>query len=96
MFELSSSSQPVIVQQVIFGKRPDCPLPKSLNGKFDALPPIEVNKALLSVKRVVQAGNPVVFDSQGSYVEDTYTGERLPLREEGGMYMLKLWVRKPF
>ena len=43
VFELSSS-QPVIVQ-VIFGKRPDCPLPKSLNGKFDALPPIEVNKA---------------------------------------------------
>ena len=28
--------------QVIFGKRSDCPLPKSLNGKFDALPPIEV------------------------------------------------------
>ena len=47
VFELSSSSQPVIVQQVIFGKRPDCPLPKSLNGKFDALPPIEVNKEFL-------------------------------------------------
>ena len=44
VFELSLS-QPVIVKQVIFGKRPDCPLPKSLNGKFDALPPIEVNKA---------------------------------------------------
>ena len=28
--------------KVIFGKRSDCPLPKSLNGKFDALPPIEV------------------------------------------------------
>ena len=56
----------------------------------------EVNKALLSVKRVVQAGNRVVFDSNGSYVENTYTGEKLPLREEGGMYMLKLWVRKPF
>ena len=56
----------------------------------------EVNKALLSVKRVVQAGNRVVFDQEGSYVEDTYTGERMPLREEGGMYMLKLWVRKSF
>ena len=53
----------------------------------------EVNKALLSVKRVVQAGNRVVFDKDGSYVEDTYTGERMPLREEGGMYMLKLWVK---
>ena len=56
----------------------------------------EVNKARLSVKRVVQAGNRVVFDSAGSYVEDTYTGERMPLREEGGMYMLKLWVRRLF
>ena len=53
----------------------------------------EVNKALLSVKRVVQAGNRVVFDSSGSYVEDTYTGERMALRDEGGMYMMKLWGR---
>ena len=30
------------IREVIFGKRTDCPLPKSLNGKFDALPPIEV------------------------------------------------------
>jgi dynein heavy chain len=29
------------IREVIFGKRADCPLPKSLNGKFDALPPIE-------------------------------------------------------
>ena len=56
----------------------------------------EVNKTLSSVKRVVQAGNRVVFDSAGSYLEDTHIGERMPLREEGGMYMLKLWVRKPF
>ena len=56
----------------------------------------EVNKALLSVKRVVQAGNRVMFDKDGSYVEDTYTGERMALREEGGMYMMKLWVRKSF
>ena len=29
----------------------------------------------------------------GSYVEDEGTQERIPLREQGGMYMLKLWVR---
>ena len=53
----------------------------------------EVNKALLSVSRMVQAGNTVVFSSSGSYVEDKNTGERIPLREQGGMYMLKLWVK---
>ena len=53
----------------------------------------EVNKALLSVSRMVQAGNKVIFSSSGSYVEDEGTGERTPLREQGGMYMLKLWVK---
>ena len=55
----------------------------------------DVNKALLSVSRMVQAGNTVVFSKSGSYVEDEQTGERIPLREQGGMYMLKLWVKSP-
>ena len=53
----------------------------------------EVNKALLSVHRVVQAGNRVVFAASGSYVEDEHAGETMELIEKGGMYMLKLWVK---
>ena len=53
----------------------------------------EVNKALLSVKRIVQAGNKVVFDADGSYIEDKSTGEKMWLREENGMYMLRMWVK---
>ena len=53
----------------------------------------EVNKALLSVSRMVQAGNKMVFSGSGSYVEDETSGERIPLKEQGGMYMLKLWVK---
>ena len=53
----------------------------------------DVNKALLSVSKLVQMGNKVVFDGEGSYIEDKPTGERLWLREQGGMYMLKLWVK---
>ena len=53
----------------------------------------EVNKALLSVHRVVQAGNRVVFAASGSYVEDEQTGETIEQVEKGGMYMLKLWVK---
>ena len=52
----------------------------------------EVNKALLSVSKVVKAGNRVVFDDQ-SYIEDKKTGARMWLKESGGMYMLKMWVK---
>ena len=59
----------------------------------------DVNKALLSVHRVKKAGNRVVFedDEQGndaSYIECRETGEKMWMRENKGMYMLKLWVRK--
>ena len=53
----------------------------------------EVNKALLSVRKVVQAGNRVAFDLEGSYIEDKKTQQRMWLKEENGMYMLRLWVK---
>ena len=53
----------------------------------------EVNKALLSVKKIISAGNRVTFDEDGSFIEDKNTGERMWLREEGGMFMLKMWVK---
>ena len=56
----------------------------------------DVNKALLSVKKIANAGNRIVFDNDASYVEDKTTGEKIWLREEGGMYMLRMWVRNPF
>ena len=57
----------------------------------------DVNKALLSVRKVVAAGNRVVFEDGGSYIEDTSTGERMWMTEQNGMYMLKLWIPKqPF
>jgi hypothetical protein len=55
-----------------------------------------VNKALLSVSRMVQAGNRVVFEQNGSYVEDLQSGEKMYMYEKGGMYMLKMWVEKSF
>jgi len=60
----------------------------------------EVNKALLSVSKVVSRGNKVVFgelDDHGnklSYIEDNVTKERLWIEEENGMYALKMWVRR--
>ena len=57
----------------------------------------DVNKSLLSVSKAVKAGNKVVFDDEGSYIQNKLTGEMTWLTEEGGMYALKLWVKKaPF
>ena len=54
----------------------------------------DVNKALLSVKGITKAGNRVVFDDEESYIQDKKTGEKIWLRDEGGMYMLKLWIKR--
>ena len=56
----------------------------------------DVNKALLSVREMAQAGNRVVFDADGSYIENKETGNRVRMQEQGGMYTLKLWVQHPF
>ena len=53
----------------------------------------DVNKALLSVKKVVAAGNRVIFDDEGSYIEDKKTKEKMWIKEENGMYILRLWVK---
>ena len=57
----------------------------------------EVNKGLLSMAKVVKAGNSVVFSRSNSYIEDDTTGETINIKEENGMYMLSMWVKKsPF
>ena len=52
-----------------------------------------VNKALLSVRKVVAAGNRVVFSPNEAYIEDLATGERMEMEEANGMYVLKAWVK---
>ena len=36
----------------------------------------------------------MVFDDEGSYIEDKASGEKLWMEEVGGMYMLKRWVSR--
>ena len=55
----------------------------------------DVNKALLSVRKIVANGHRVVFDPAGSYIEDRTSGQKMWMKEEGGMHMLKMWVRTP-
>ena len=53
----------------------------------------EVSKALLSVKKVVAAGNQVVFSPEQAYIENINTGRKLNMQNNGGIYTLKMWVR---
>ena len=53
----------------------------------------EVTKALLSVRKLVEAGNRVVFEENGSYIEDVYRKVRMYLQEKHGMYTLKVWTK---
>ena len=47
----------------------------------------------MSVRRLCQAGNKVVFDKE-SYIENIATGDRTPIKLENGQYMLHMYVRK--
>ena len=49
-------------------------------------------RPLGSVKRMCAAGHRIVFDDEGSYVENKYTGELNWLREENGNYILDVAV----
>ena len=54
----------------------------------------DVKKGLLSVSKIAQKDHGVVFDPDGSYIEDTASKERLWLQQQGGMYTFKLWVKR--
>ena len=54
----------------------------------------DVNKGLLSVHKVVKHSHKVVFDDDGSYLEDKKTGEKIWMEEHGGMYAIRLWVKR--
>ena len=55
----------------------------------------DVSKVLASVSRICECGNRVVFDDDGSYIEEKASGEKMRLKEDAnGMFILKLWVKK--
>ena len=56
----------------------------------------DVTQPLLSVKKVVAAGNRVVFEDGGSYIQNIKDGSRIWLTESQGMYTLKMWVKRGF
>ena len=52
-----------------------------------------ISKGLLSVSKLVEKGNRAVFDKSGSYIQNQWTGEKMKLKAERGLFMLQLWTR---
>ncbi len=48
----------------------------------------------MSVSKVAAQGNRVVFDDDGSYIEDKTSGEITWMEQVGGMYLLKMYVSR--
>ena len=42
---------------------------------------------------MANAGNRVVFEPDGGYIENLSTGKRTQLSKEGAAYKLKMWVK---
>ena len=52
-----------------------------------------VHRPLMSVTRLCRAGHRVVFDDEGSYIENKVSLERLKIDEVDGEYVMDMWVR---
>jgi len=54
----------------------------------------EVKRNLASAMRIVKAGNKIVLDESGSYIEDKNTGRQIKIRTNNGEFEFNIWVPK--
>ncbi len=55
----------------------------------------EVGKPLASVSRILDKGNTVVFSRKGSYIMNEATGEKIPIQEEKGTFVMEVEFLEP-
>ena len=53
----------------------------------------DVTNALASVKKSCQRENRVVFDEEGSYIENKASGRKVPMRVENGVHVIDVHVK---
>lgn len=53
----------------------------------------DVTKTLASVSRMCKKGNRVIFDDDGSFIENKESGKRLAMKEENGVYVIDVMVK---
>ena len=72
---------------------------KTLTGYSDEWTPLSVNVQIADVKsnlaagmKIVEADNRIILDSDGSYIENKRTGDRIQIRHENGCFIFDMWV----
>ena len=55
-----------------------------------------VQKSLMSLSRICDAGHRVVFLKDGGYIEHERTGQRTEFAREDKVYLLKVYCEKRF
>ena len=55
----------------------------------------DVHRPLMSVSRICDRGNRVVFESQGGYIQSLTTGEKIHVRRDHNVYRLQVDVPEP-
>ena len=53
----------------------------------------DCTKPLVSAGEVVAAGNRIVLDSDGSFIENKRTKQRTQISKEDGVFVMRAWVR---
>ncbi len=54
----------------------------------------DVHKPLLCTAQLADCGFTTHLDEHGGYIEDKWSGERIPVKRRGNVYSLRLWVRQ--
>ena len=53
-----------------------------------------VHKSLLSITKCADMGFDCVLGKLGGYLVDQVTGERIPIRRKGNLYVMRMWVKQ--
>ena len=54
----------------------------------------DVHKPLLSISRCADMGFQCHLGKEGGYMEDTMTGETIPLHRVDNLYVMKAWIKR--
>ena len=61
-------------------------------GVFEVGP---VSRTLISVDRLQETGHDVILTKSKPRIVNLRTGEVMPLRKDGGMFILDMWIWVP-
>ena len=53
-----------------------------------------INKPLVSVSKLVESGHRVIFDDEGSFIQNKKSGDIIKMRKERGVFVLDAYIAK--